>query len=116
MIHYRTANYTKADFAKRLVNYNNITDALTKNGYFVPGWTNKERSFWLYALTVPNQLQFRDFCYSNGIFCGRKSTQIYQVPVPAEVLERNSNYRGAPNCGWLMENSVYLSVHNHIAP
>ena len=56
MIHYRTANYTKVDFAKRLVNYNNITDALTKNGYFVPGWTNKERSYWLYALPVPNQL------------------------------------------------------------
>ena len=54
MIHYRTANYTASDFAKRLVNYNFITDALTKNGYFIPGWTNKDRSFWLYAMPVAN--------------------------------------------------------------
>jgi len=62
MIHYRTAKYTKDDFMKRNANYVQITEALTQNGYLVPGWTNADRGFWLYALPVANQLQFREFC------------------------------------------------------
>lgn len=75
MIHYRTKNFTKADFAKRNTNYHKMNRAMTENGYFVPGWAKVEdRSFWLFPFPVSNQKQFTDFCNANGVFCIVKST------------------------------------------
>lgn len=117
MIYHRTANFTAADFRARIANYHKMTKALMEKGYFVPGWVhNDDRSFWLYPFTVANTLQFADFCNANGVYCAYKSSQIDQIPVPEFIKQRNSDYRGTPNCGWLIKNQVYLPVHCRIAP
>lgn len=105
MIYHRTSNFSAADFRASIVNYHKMTKALTEKGYFVSGWAhNYDRSFWLYPFQVANTVQFNDFCNANGVLCSQKSSQIDQVPVPEFVKQRSSDYRGTPNCGWLIRN------------
>jgi len=54
MIHHRTAKFTNDDFMKRNANYVQMTEALTQNGYLIPGWACADRGFWLYPLPVAN--------------------------------------------------------------
>lgn len=59
MIIERTKRYTHKDHLTKIEPYTRMCVALTTNGFFVPGYSMVDRSYWLCPIVCPNKELFK---------------------------------------------------------
>lgn len=82
--------------------------AVSANGFFVPGYTMVDRSYWLCPMVVPNREFFKQFAEAQGIFVYIKSTQVSAIEMPKEKLALG--LKQPENVHKFLKNVVYMPV------
>jgi hypothetical protein len=73
----RLSSYSPKEHKNALRNYRMVAAAIRQAGMLFPGMaiSDKNRSFWLFPVIVPNRKQFAAFALKNGLFVYRGATQ-----------------------------------------
>lgn len=62
MIIDRTKNYTHKEHLQKTEPFHRMSVALTTNGFFAPGYSMIDRSYWVCPVVMPNRELFKKFC------------------------------------------------------
>lgn len=75
-----------------------------------------QRSYWLFPVVVPNQMQFIEFSIANGLNVTAGRTQTRAVNVPTKRLsEPNPDYEGVTKANWMLSHVAYLPCHEFLS-